>query len=104
MLQPWLVHSLLKVLSALVSIVAGVGQDQEDAQRQAEELQFWQQSRQDISDEGPSNVEILLVGTSVTSATAQMGEEGLLRLLRKRSKSSLLVKPCEFKKLEYFHI
>ena len=40
----------------------------------------WQQPRQDVRDERSRNVEILLVGPSVTSAAPQMGEEGLLCL------------------------
>ena len=50
----------------LVSIVAGVGQDEEDAERQAEELQLGQETRQDVGDEGPRHVEVLLLGATVT--------------------------------------
>ena len=52
-----------------MSIVAGVWQDEEDAERQAEELQLGQESRQDVRDEGPRHVQVLLVGASVTPGT-----------------------------------
>ena len=63
-------------------MVAGVGQDQEDAERQDEELQLRQQSRQDVSDKGPRNVEVLLVGAPVPSAAPEVREEGLLCLFQ----------------------